>query len=266
MVHGDLQHGSTRYWNYLEDCWRCAGRLSAVNAIGTQLRDGTDPMAYGRLNQQMDTAAEIGRNPMSKHQTQPEYGDEQADAGRDGLTHLARPKSVSTIGGGGDTTIPSSGMTPKQPFPGIGLHDPLYGRQACPKVNSFHQGVGQVSPWAMPFSCRPLQKRGQICDIPAPPPIVERLQTIRLVRGQGDPDIHFPCSDDQKRDRQPHPVDPYSAIWDDHTYILPIHHHTITRSTLCPSWGPVCMLVLTRSAVDRYTDANVLEQRGFPEN
>ena len=31
-----------------------------------------------------DTAAELGRNPVSKHQIQPEYGDEQADAGRDG--------------------------------------------------------------------------------------------------------------------------------------------------------------------------------------
>ena len=28
-------------------------------------------------------AAELGRNPVSKHQLQPEYGDEQADAGRD---------------------------------------------------------------------------------------------------------------------------------------------------------------------------------------
>ena len=32
----------------------------------------------------MDAAAELGRNPLSKHQVQPEYGDEQADAGRDG--------------------------------------------------------------------------------------------------------------------------------------------------------------------------------------
>ena len=40
--------GSTRYWNYLEVYWPCAGRLSAVNAIDTQLRDlikfWTDPM------------------------------------------------------------------------------------------------------------------------------------------------------------------------------------------------------------------------------
>ena len=32
----------------------------------------------------MDTAAEIGRNPVSKHWIQPEYGDEQADAGWNG--------------------------------------------------------------------------------------------------------------------------------------------------------------------------------------
>ena len=31
--------GSTRYWNYLGDYWSCAGGLSAVNAIGTLLRD-----------------------------------------------------------------------------------------------------------------------------------------------------------------------------------------------------------------------------------
>ena len=31
----------------------------------------------------MDAAVEHGRNPVSKHQIQPEYGDEQADAGRD---------------------------------------------------------------------------------------------------------------------------------------------------------------------------------------
>ena len=26
-------------WNYLEDYWPCAGGLSEVNAIGTQMRD-----------------------------------------------------------------------------------------------------------------------------------------------------------------------------------------------------------------------------------
>ena len=32
----------------------------------------------------MGAAAEPGRNPISKHQIQPEYGDEQAGAGQDG--------------------------------------------------------------------------------------------------------------------------------------------------------------------------------------
>ena len=31
----------------------------------------------------MDAAEELGRDPASKHQIQPEYRDEQADAGRD---------------------------------------------------------------------------------------------------------------------------------------------------------------------------------------
>ena len=37
--------------------------------------------------------AEIGRDPVSKHQIQPEYGDEHADARRDCRTRLARPNS-----------------------------------------------------------------------------------------------------------------------------------------------------------------------------
>ena len=58
-----------------------------MNAIGTQLRD---PMNSGLtrwrivvLNKSMDAAAELESNPVSKHQIPPEYGDEQADAGRD---------------------------------------------------------------------------------------------------------------------------------------------------------------------------------------
>ena len=51
-------------------------------------------MAYGGLNKQIDTVAEIGRSPVSKHQVQPEYGDEQADAGWDYYRNrLARSNS-----------------------------------------------------------------------------------------------------------------------------------------------------------------------------
>ena len=47
---------------------------------------------------------------------------------------------------------------------------------------------------------------------------VSRDQILRHARGQGN--IHFPCSaDHEQQDWQPYPVDPYSAICDDHTYI-----------------------------------------------
>ena len=46
---------------------------------------------------------------------------------------------------------------------------------------------------------------------------VSRDQILRHARGQGS--IHFPCSADREQDWQPYPVDLYSAICDDHTYI-----------------------------------------------
>ena len=49
--------------------------------------------ALNRSGPVVDAAAELGRNPVSKHQIQPEYGDEKADAGRDCRTRLARPDS-----------------------------------------------------------------------------------------------------------------------------------------------------------------------------
>ena len=46
---------------------------------------------------------------------------------------------------------------------------------------------------------------------------ISRDQIFRHARGQGN--INFPCSADHEQDWQPYPVDPYSAICDDHTYI-----------------------------------------------
>ena len=86
-----------------------------------------------------------------------------------GIDIVSQPTSVLTVGGGGGTTIPSPGMAPKQPLPGIVLHGPLHCRQTCPKFTSFHQGVGRISPPEELFSSRPLPKRGQIYYIPAPP-------------------------------------------------------------------------------------------------
>ena len=50
---------------------------------------------------------------------------------------------------------------------------------------------------------------------------VSRDQILRHVREHGD--IHFPCSADHEEDWKHYPVDPYSAICDDHTHT---HIHT----------------------------------------
>ena len=52
-----------------------------MNAIGTQLRDPVNSgltrwRSMAVLNKYMDAAAELGRNLVSTHQVQPEYGDE----------------------------------------------------------------------------------------------------------------------------------------------------------------------------------------------
>ena len=65
--------GGTRYWNYLENNWPCAGGLSAVNTIATQLRvpinsELTRWRMLVPIKEIMVAAAEIGRNPASKHQ------------------------------------------------------------------------------------------------------------------------------------------------------------------------------------------------------
>ena len=45
----------------------------------------------------MDAAAELGRNPVSEHQIQLEYGDEHADVGRDGLLKPSRETEFSLV-------------------------------------------------------------------------------------------------------------------------------------------------------------------------
>ena len=56
---------------------------------------------------------------------------------------------------------------------------------------------------------------------------VSRDQILRHARGQEN--VDFPCSADHEQDWQPHPVDPYSAICDDHSYI---HTHTYWKHKL----------------------------------
>ena len=52
---------------------------------------------------------------------------------------------------------------------------------------------------------------------------VSRDQIHRRKRRQGSTD--FPCSADHEQDCQPYPVDPYSAMSDDHTYVMTTHTH-----------------------------------------
>ena len=47
-------------------------------------KTGTNLLHLSAPQSLNESAAELGRNPVSKHQIQPDYGDEQADAGRDG--------------------------------------------------------------------------------------------------------------------------------------------------------------------------------------
>ena len=68
-----------------------------MNAIGTQLRDpinsGLPRWRMAGLNEEMGAFAELGRNPVSKDQIEPEYRGEQAGAGRDCRTRIARSNS-----------------------------------------------------------------------------------------------------------------------------------------------------------------------------
>ena len=68
----------------------------------------------------MDATAELGRNSVSKHQIQPEYGDEQADAGRDGTVEpVSRDQILRRERGQKNIHFPCSGDHEQdwQPYP-----------------------------------------------------------------------------------------------------------------------------------------------------
>ena len=59
-------------------------------------------------------------------------------------------ESFNDWGGRGyDDCVPGE-ITKTDPS-GIGLHDPLHGRQACSEFNPFHQGVRNMSPGGANF-------------------------------------------------------------------------------------------------------------------
>ena len=67
----------------------------------------------------MDAAAEIERNPVSKHQIQPEYGDEQAGARRNTAEPVSRDQILRLECGQGNIHFPCSADHEQdwQPYP-----------------------------------------------------------------------------------------------------------------------------------------------------
>ena len=94
-----------------------------MNAIvGAQLRDpinsGLTQLRLAVLNIIMDAAAEIGRNPVCKHQIQPEYGDERLT--RDGTAEpVSRDQILRRERGQGNFHFPCSAdhVQDWQPYP-----------------------------------------------------------------------------------------------------------------------------------------------------
>ena len=66
---------------------------TAMNPIGQAFPVINMHLVVTPITPIMDVAAELGNNLVSKHQIQPECVDEQADAGRDCRTRLARLNS-----------------------------------------------------------------------------------------------------------------------------------------------------------------------------
>ena len=64
---------------------------------------------------------------------------------------------------------------------------------------------------------------------------VSRDQIIRPERGRGN--IDFPCLADHEQDWQPYPVDPYSAICDNHTCIHTIERNPVSKHQIQPERG-----------------------------
>ena len=108
---------------------------------------------------------------------------------RDGYSRIiaVHKKRGSTIGEGGDTMISSPARSPKQPLPGMRLHDPLHGRQACPEFIAFDKGVGQICPGRGYFRAVPSQNGDKYVTSP-PPTIVELVKT--LTKGDNTGSLH----------------------------------------------------------------------------
>ena len=77
---------------------------SAVSAIGTQMRD---PVNLGLTRWRINGRRRGNREKSRKHQIQPEYGDEQADAGRT-AEPVSRDQILRRERGKGNINFPCS--------------------------------------------------------------------------------------------------------------------------------------------------------------
>ena len=90
---------------------------------------------------------------------------------------------------------------------------------------------------------------------------VSRDQILRHARGQGN--VHFPCSADHEQDWEPYPVDPYSALCDDYTYIHTWEDqrewHRMTRMTR-PDCAVMCNLINIHTYIHTYIPGTTLSR------
>ena len=92
-------------------------------------------------------------------------------------------------------------------------------------------------------------------------------QILRHARGQGN--AHFPCTAEilrHEQDWQPYPVDPYSAICDDHTYMhtLFLQFYLLYTTTVRYSIElPVFIFLLNNKVMRQHTHACTVTNRVF---
>ena len=103
-----------------------------MNVIGTQMRDpinsGLARWRMAVLNEYIDAAADLGRNPEGKHQIQPELSMEMSRLTQDGTAEpVSRDQIVRRERGQGNIHCPCSAdhVQDWQPYP-VDLHYSCY--------------------------------------------------------------------------------------------------------------------------------------------
>ena len=91
--------------------------------------------------------------------------------------------------------ISSPGRSPKQSLPGIGLHDTLHGRQACPEFTHLTRGLVKYVPGRDYFRAVSSQNGDKFVTSPPRPPIVKRVGALYRERFVAEDVIDGGCND-----------------------------------------------------------------------